>query len=71
MVCAQLHSDVDIFSGCQTFGQNECAFVDQGNQDTVYDETSGFLDDDGSLAQFLGNLNDLVDHFPVSYTHLG
>lgn len=61
MVCAQLHSDVDIFSGCQTFGQNESAFVDQGNQDTVYDETSGFLDDDGSLAQFLGNLNDLVD----------
>ena len=51
MASAQLHSDVDVLSRSQALGQNESAFVDQRNQNTVDHEAGSFLNDDGVLPR--------------------
>ena len=58
MVGTELHCRVDTLDICNAFLVDHCAFVDHGDEDTVYDKAGSLVDFNRGLAEHLSDLLD-------------
>ena len=61
MVCTKLHCLVDILNGCNAGLENDDSFVNHGDEDLVDDKAGSLVDLNGILADFLGQVVDVIE----------